>query len=300
MEGIVFEIQKFALNDGPGIRTVVFLKGCRLKCRWCSNPESQSHQPQLAYNQDKCTSCKACMKVCPEEAITWQPGKFNLNYNQCLACGTCVKECGFGALKIYGWKTAVKPIIEEVIKDKKFFDKSGGGLTISGGEPMAQFNFAFELLSKAKESKLHICMETAGFAPLEQYKRIAPLVDIFLFDYKLTNEKKHIKYTTRSNKKILANFDYLYRQNKPIIMRCPIIPGINDNTRHFKGIVSMHKKYPALKGIELMPYHDWGSHKFEQLGMGPYKIKAETVELTQVNKWLDKLHAMGCEKIVKG
>ena len=195
MTGIVFDIQKFALYDGPGIRTVVFLKGCPLKCAWCCNPESQSRQPQLSYNQEKCRHCFSCVPVCSSKAHKILDGKHRLDFGKCCAIGACVAECAYDALKIMGKRLESDLVLEQVIKDQAYFEKSGGGLTLSGGEPMMQFDFTLELLQKAKKRGLNTCVETCGYAPIHHFRQILPLVDHFLYDYKLTDNSLHQRYT---------------------------------------------------------------------------------------------------------
>ncbi len=300
MKGNVFEIQKFALHDGPGIRTVVFLKGCPLRCKWCSNPESFKAYPQLSYTRSKCTNCNACIAVCKQGVFESITSELNVSWEKCSANGDCINECIPDALKLYGWEAEASEILMEVVKDKAYFTNSGGGITLSGGEPMAQPAFAKELLSLAKEQGIHTCIETSGYAAEAHFKEILPYTDLFLYDYKITGDEEHKKYTSRSNEKILANLDYLARSNASIILRCPVIPGINDTNQHFRAIASLSNTYTAIQQVEIMPYHDWGSHKYEQLGMKPYSIDAETVEENEAEQWRKKLKDLDCHKVKPG
>jgi len=299
MQGIVFDIQKFALYDGPGIRTVVFLKGCPLKCVWCCNPESQLDHPQLSYNEEKCRHCFSCVDVCPEHAHLRIKDQHQLDYTRCRTNGKCVDECAYDALKIIGREMDAGTVLKEVIKDKKYFDKSGGGLTLSGGEPLAQLPFALELLKRAKQLGLNTCLETSGYAPIFDISRIQPYVDYFLYDYKITGNNPHMKYTGVPIESILENLDYLYKKRSKIILRCPIIPDINDTTGHFQAITELSRKKKNLTGIEIKAYYDMGKSKAKQVGM-TYPLKTKTVSEEKANEWLQTLKDMGCKNVKRG
>lgn len=299
MQGMIFDMQKFALYDGPGIRTVVFLKGCPLKCVWCCNPESQQYLPQIAYRANKCTSCYSCLPVCEKQALQPAENKIKVDFKSCTACGTCLTECPTDALALYGYKADAETIMNEVLKDKMYYENSGGGLTLSGGEPMEQIEFTTALLQQAKANGLHTCIETSGYAPQTDFENILPLTDLFLYDYKHTDTYWHRRYTGKNNDRILSNLDFLYQQNASILIRCPVIPGINNNAEHFKGITLLSRKYPKLKGIEIMPYHDYGTHKYRQIGKSLYPIEAKTVSKEKTKTWIAELRNMGCRNIVQ-
>ncbi|MFZ2324319.1 MAG: glycyl-radical enzyme activating protein [Ignavibacteriaceae bacterium] len=287
MKGLTFDIQRFALNDGPGIRTTVFLKGCYLKCEWCHNPESQSFKPQLSFNPEKCLNCFECVKVCPNNTHKIIDNKHYVDWYLCDLAGKCVEVCPSGALKIIGANTEVDLIISEVLKDKKYYDKTGGGITISGGEPMAQFEFTKELLIEAKRNGLHTVLDTCGYGEQGHYKEIIDYVDLFLFDYKFTDERLHKDYTGVSNREILANLDSLYNSGASIILRCPLIPGINDNENHLNGIKNIIRKYPQLKSVEIMPYHYMGRDKANRVGM-EYKLShIKNAEDSDKQRWIN-------------
>lgn len=239
--GMIFDIQRFSIYDGPGIRTTVFLKGCPLHCIWCHNPESWSMEPQLMFSQEKCIHCQECI-------------------------GNGRTHCANGALKLSGEEMDMDTILKEVCADKSYYANSGGGLTVSGGEPMLQFAFLRTLLGEAKRLGLHTCLETSGFAQKEQFSSISREVDLFLYDIKLLNDEAHIKYTGVSNQIILENLDHLYRMGADIRLRCPLIPGINDTDEHINGVAALTRKYPKLTGVEILPYHDMGKGKWTQLG----------------------------------
>ncbi len=298
--GNVLDIQRFSLHDGPGIRTTVFLKGCPLSCKWCHNPESWSPAPQLSFNKDKCTNCMACVEACPTGAHKNIAGIHQVDFEQCELNGQCVEACAYGALKIYGQRMKAKQIINIVKKDYDYYQNSGGGLIITGGEPMYQSEFTKDILQLAQREGIHSCIETSGFAPKGKFEEIAQYVDLFLFDYKVTDSTEHKKLTGVSNELILDNLDYLYNRGSNIILRCPLIPGINDTERHLMGIADIYKKYSNIKYIEIMAYHNMGNSKSHQIG---YKVKFPDLENTDKetkDSWIRKLKEYGCNKIKIG
>jgi pyruvate formate lyase activating enzyme len=296
-KGIVFDIQKFSLHDGPGIRTTVFLKGCPLRCLWCHNPESQSFKVELSFKKDKCVMCGACEAVCASEVHKVTENSHTIDYSKCNVSGKCVVACAYDALKLYGKVMTVEEIISDVIKDIKYYEKSGGGITISGGEPLGQPTFTREILKAAQEKGIHTCIETTGYASKEVIAKLLPYVDLFLFDYKATDAVKHEELTGVSNELILQNLQFIYEQGASIILRCPLIPGVNDLEEHLQGIVNMSEKYPRLKGIELLPYHDMGKGKYKELGREYTLGNIKNTSEEQKKKWIDFFQALGCENI---
>ncbi len=296
-KAIIFDIQRASLHDGPGIRTTIFLKGCPLDCLWCHNPEATSPNPQLFFRYDKCTQCGDCVKVCLQNVHKIVDGIHSVDYDKCKLCGSCVGACNYNALKIIGNEMTVDEVMLEVMADVDFYTNSGGGITLSGGEPLAQFSFSVELLKRCREIGVSTCVETSGFVSDEQFKKILPLVDIFLFDYKVTSSKEHKKFTGVPNERILENLDVAYQHGIPIVLRCIIVPGINDTDLHFMGICDLHAKYPNLKGIEILPYHTMGNNKRTSIGVHETLIDLETVPAEIAGKWIQKLKKLGCEKV---
>jgi len=294
---MLFDIHRFSLHDGPGIRTTVFLKGCPLSCKWCHNPESQLYKPQISFNSERCNNCFDCVEVCPANALQIINDKLLLQYHLCDSCGDCVPVCAKDALKIYGYKLNTEEVIKIVLKDKEYFKNSDGGITISGGEPMTQFLFTKGLLVLAKQNDVHTCIETCGFAPSEKYLELMGLVDLFLYDYKETDSSKHKSFTGVSNELILKNLDLLYNSGANIILRCPIIPGINDSEKHVNGIKYLYTKYPHLIGIELMAYHNIGNVKAKQTEMKNILMNIDTADNELKASWLKSFKSLGIEKI---
>lgn len=295
-KAIVFDIQRASLHDGPGIRTTIFLKGCPLDCLWCHNPEATEDKRQLFFHFDKCTQCGDCVKVCEQDVHFFIDGKHMIDYDKCTFSGKCVDACNFDALKIIGTEMSIDDVMREVMPDFDFYTNSGGGITLSGGEPLHQLSFSMELLKKCKEVGVSTCVETSGFVSASLFKQVLPFVDILLFDYKITSTNEHKKYTGVPNQHILENLDLAYQHGIPIILRCPVVPGINDTDQHFKGICDIDMKYPNLKGIEILPYHTMGNSKRTSIGADETLTDLISVPPDVSAKWKEQLNAMGCKK----
>jgi pyruvate formate lyase activating enzyme len=296
--GLIFDIQRASLHDGPGIRTTVFFKGCPLQCYWCHNPESISYQPQVSFNWEKCASCFSCVDACENGAHQVKDGTHILVRALCVACGTCLDYCTHDALKMVGEQWTVKQVMAEVERDFDYFENSGGGITLSGGEPMGQFDFALAILQACQERGIQTCVETSGFAPQRKYHEILPFVDLFLFDYKVTEPDSHQNLIGVPNNLILSNLDDIYKQGASIILRCPLIPGVNDTPRHLEGIAKISEKYPNLESLEIMAYHDLGRDKGLRLGRVYPLMDVGTATDSQKQGWLNSLAALGCEKAI--
>ncbi len=269
--GFITDIQRFSVDDGPGIRTTVFMKGCPLRCLWCHNPECISPKVQLCYVESACVRCGACEKVCPVGAHRVTEEYHQVDFEKCIACGACVKACAYDALSLSGKTVTVEEVMAEVMKDRLYYETSGGGITVSGGEPLMQAEFTLALLEAAKDKGLHTCLETCGYVEEKALKEAAKLTDVFLYDYKVTDPAAHQALTGAGNRRILANLDMLVHLGAFIILRCPIIPGCNDEASHYDGIIALLTKYPSIPRAELMAYHRMGAAKYRQLGK-PYAL----------------------------
>jgi pyruvate formate lyase activating enzyme len=292
ISGMIFDIKRYAIQDGPGIRTAVFLKGCPLDCWWCHNPEGQRAQPQLMFRSNRCKSSKACLLACPRDAITWKEGSVT-NWDECDDCGKCAEVCYAGAREIIGREIDINQLMAEIERDIPFYDQSEGGVTFTGGEPMQQREFLEEALLACKERQIHTTVDTSGHTSWENFSSILPLVDLFLFDVKLMDTDKHIKYTAVSNRRILDNLRKLSSAKAHIIVRLPLIPGINDDEENIELCGSFLAAIPYLDGVELMPYHEIGIAKYEALGM-KYRLentKSPTEEqIGKVEELLSNYH----------
>ena len=298
-KGVILDIQKFSIHDGPGIRTTVFLKGCPLNCLWCHNPESKNFQPQLSYDANKCIMCGKCETVCPANVHKFENNTHCTDYSKCILCGKCVESCPVNALSIYGKSMSINEIISEVKKDKKFFENTGGGITISGGEPLNQQEFTATLAKEAKEQGIHVTVETSGFASKESVEKVAEYTDIFLFDYKVSDDELSEKLIgIKDLNKILENLDLIYSKKKDIIIRCPFIPKHNITEKHFRKIAELEKKYPDLLGIEILPYHNFGKNKADSIG-DKYEVEVKMPEDSEVVSWLVKFRELGCKKVYR-
>jgi pyruvate formate lyase activating enzyme len=269
--GTIFDIKRYAINDGPGIRTAVFYKGCPLECWWCHNPEGQCSQPQLMFRENRCKVTRACVELCPQGAISWDDGPVT-DWEKCDQCGKCADGCYAGAREMVGRTVTAAQVMAEIKRDVLFYDQSGGGVTFTGGEPMLQSGFLEETLGLCKEQHIHTAVDTSGYTSWENFHSILPLVDLFLYDVKLMDESRHQKYTSVSNKLILNNLQKLSEAGAHIVVRIPLIPGINDDYDNIDLCAETLAKLPVLEGLELMPYHNIGTAKYTALGM-EYKLE---------------------------
>jgi len=295
MTGRIFDIQRFSIHDGPGIRTTVFFKGCPLRCLWCHNPEGIDAKPQLAFAPERCIACGECVKACPETALARnQSGKAVLDRARCNACGACAPVCDAQALEIVGRDVAVDEVMAVVLRDRDYYAASGGGLTLSGGEPLAQPEFAEALLRAARQERLHCSVETSGFAEWRRLERLLPLVDLWLYDYKETNPQLHASFTGESNELVLANLRALDRAGARLVLRCPMVPDYNARPEHLDGIAALARELRHLDGVELLPYHRLGQSKLARFGFSsrmPATVKAPDKDM--VSSWNGYLSSRG-------
>lgn len=262
--GTIFNIQKFSLHDGPGIRTVVFFKGCPLSCKWCSNPESQDTKCQILWDRDKCSGCKSCITLCPAQAVSDQEGRLSINARLCRGCMTCISHCPHQALKAEGKTKTVKEILDICLQDEAFYEESGGGVTLSGGEVLMQPEFAFSLLKALKGRHIHTAIETTGYADTETFRKVIRYADLLLFDIKHWEEHTHLEGTGVSNSRILANMKDAIDSGKNVLPRLPVIPGYNDSLRDAEGFAGCLRQAGA-KEVQLLPFHQFGEKKYDML-----------------------------------
>jgi len=284
--GLVFNIQKYSVHDGPGIRTVVFLKGCPLRCKWCSNPESQKPQPQLVYNRNKCLTlehCVRCIEVCTPGAIkTGAENRIEIDRDICNECLLCTKACPSLALNVYGETMTVEQVIGKVEEDSAFYSRSGGGLTIGGGEPMHQAEFAASILKEAKRRRINTAMETCGFCQWEDLEKACDFLDTLLYDVKSMDPEKHRVFTGVSNELILENLKRVREvfPGLPVWVRTPVVPGFNDDPDDIRRILEHIQGMPHT-WFEALDYHRMGKPKYEYLGlefpMGDQKLEEEKI-----------------------
>lgn len=263
--GLIFNIQRFSLHDGPGIRTIIFLKGCPLHCKWCSNPESQLDHPGIAYNEEICIHCETCISVCPEFAITKKNNQIIIDRELCQYCGICSEHCPTKAMQLKGEKMSVEQVINIAEKDREFYNTSGGGVTISGGEPLSQPQFLKNLLEECQNSTIHTVIETSGYSSWANMKAIIPYTNIFFYDLKIMDSDKHLQYTGVRNNLVLANLKRLQKETDQIVIRIPVISGINDDNENLALLIDFLKNI-RFKRIELLPYHSYGEKKYKMLG----------------------------------
>lgn len=293
-DGWVFNIQRFSLHDGPGIRTTVFLKGCPLRCEWCHNPEGLEQRPQVRLTYSLCTRCGRCVASCEQGGHTVTESGHELNLSPCTRCGRCVDACVGGALEMVGKAMTVEDVLAVVRRDIPFYEQSGGGMTLSGGEPLAQFAFTRELLQTAKAEGLHTAIETTTEAPWSKLQALAPLLDLWLVDLKHTDDARHRALTGVSNHRILANIRRMAAARWPMQLRIPWVPQRNAEPAFLDGLSAFVRELSVPPPVEFMPYHRLGQGKWAALGGEttiPEDIPAATRE--EIEPWAERLRGEG-------
>ena len=275
---LLVDIKRNALDDGPGIRTLLFFKGCPLSCVWCQNPEAKSPLKEISFNKDSCSECGTCLKVCNQEAIDFS-NKYRIDRSLCNLCGKCIEVCPNYALEFVGQEYSIKELLEIILKDKIFYKNSGGGVTFSGGEPLYHIDYIKELVKELKKEDIHVCLETSGYYNRDKfYEFVLPFIDLIYFDLKIYNPKLHARYCKVSNERILENFeDIIKNKSIEILPRIPLIPNITDTDDNLSNLVN-YLKTLNIKKIGLLPYNPLWLSKPEKIGIKP------SYDYT---KWLD-------------
>ena len=294
LSGVIFDIQKFSVHDGPGIRTLVFFKGCGLNCLWCSNPEGQKDDSQLMLYPERCIDCFNCAEVCPTGATSLINNKIRFNRELCNDCGICADSCPAEARKIVGNQISVNELMQVIEKDRAFYRNSGGGVTFGGGEPLLQPNFIKAVCIECRKQGFNTALETCGYAPWENLATVAPFVDTIMFDLKHMDPVIHKEFCVRSNKLILQNLKKLTKLKKNIIVRIPIIPGYNDTKKNIEQTADLIKSLKSsISHVEILPYHKYGVLKYKRLGMR-YKIDETKLpsdeDMVRVKNIIERYH----------
>lgn len=308
---LITDIARFSVNDGPGIRTNVFLKGCPLKCTWCHNPETISSKPELYWKRRLCVQCGACIEACPKDAImppiapeySSSPDSVYLKIDRfrCDGCMECVKACKYDALQVVGKPMSISEILDEVELDRPFYNNSGGGITVSGGEPTSHAEFTLDLLKGAKKRSLHTCLDTNGYCSFSVLEEIAEYSDIILFDLKHISPSKHFEMTGVSNSRILKNLELLCGRNSEIWVRIPVVPGFNDSMNFHKEAALFLAAFAGnIRRVDLLPFHNWCQDKYDWLGIyWPYR-EIDALDPSFVEVFTDLYHQYGLVTTVGG
>lgn len=265
---MLFDVRRFSVNDGPGIRTTVFFKGCPLKCVWCHNPEGLDSEPEFFWDERRCLgSTHQCTVVCPKNVLEGKTGSWKLDDGTCDSCGECERHCPTGAFQIIGSRMSIDGLVELILKDRVFYENSGGGVTFSGGEPFMQPEFLGEVLSRCKSFSLHTAVDTSGYAPWDVIGPLLADIDLFLYDLKLMDDAEHRKFTGVSNRMVLENLKKIVHAEKAVQVRIPLIPGITDSDTNIFSMAEFLGTIPALRQVSLLNFHKGGGQKYRRKGL---------------------------------
>lgn len=299
---LITSIQKYSIHDGDGIRTTVFFKGCLLKCVWCHNPETQNYQKQMLYDREKCVGCKSCEVVCPTKAIHEEDGKMVTNTALCNTCGTCIDYCNLNLREIVGKEYTVDELVKELKKDEMFYEESGGGVTLSGGEVMtADMDFVEELVKRLHRMGISVTIDTCGQAPYENFERLLPYINTFLYDIKTMDNEIHKKYMGLGNETILSNLEKLSAAGARIYIRIPTIKEVNGTEESMKEIISyLQEKNICVANVNLLPYHNTGSGKYERLGKKYEGTDLHAPDKEEMNHFVEMFKEAGFHKVKIG
>lgn len=299
---LITSIQKYSIHDGDGIRTTVFFKGCLLKCVWCHNPETQSYQKQVMYDREKCVGCRSCEMACPQKAIHEEDGKMITDSSLCDRCGTCIDYCNQNLREVVGKEYTVDELVKELKKDEMFYEESGGGVTLSGGEVMtADMDFVEELVKRLRRMGITVTIDTCGQAPYENYERILPYIDTFLYDIKTMDNELHKRYMGAGNETILSNLEKLSAAGARIYIRIPTIKEVNGTDKAMADIIAyLQEKKINVANVNLLPYHNTGSGKYERLGKTYEGENLHAPDKEEMNHFVEMFKEAGFHNIKIG
>ena len=300
-KGVVFNIQRFCIYDGPGVRTIVFLKGCPLRCVWCCNPEGQNTGMEIAFYKDRCLRCGRCIEACPEKAIILDEYDYPLvNRTKCKVCGKCAEVCPVGARKVFVKRMTTDHGIEEIKKDELLYLNSGGGVTLSGGEPLVQSDFAEEILRKCKEKCINTAIETCAFGDWQDLKKMLEYSDLILCDLKIIDNTMSKKFTGITSDRILKNIRKISQSGKPMIIRVPLIPGITTSRKNILDIINFLKELKYVEKVDLLPYHSLGEAKYCRLGENYTLTGLKSPNEEFIAKIVELFHSSGFDTTSRG